>query len=91
MLPSRESAVYLAIGPSVLRMRDLPRYAEMARYAFGRLNPSGEQFHNYRRRVDHGGDASRTAGRACLIRSGDGTRKPVNPRVPALFHRFGVR
>ena len=51
LLQAHESVVYLGKGPSVLHTLDLPRYAEMVRYAFARLGWDGERFDVYRCRV----------------------------------------
>lgn len=52
-LPLHESVVYLGKGPSVLHTPDVPRYAEMARYAFDRLGWDGERFDVYRCRMEY--------------------------------------
>jgi len=52
-LATREVVSCLGRGPSVLPTPDVPRYAEMARYAFARLGWDGEQFEVYRCRVEY--------------------------------------
>ncbi len=51
LLGVKESAVYMGKGPSVLQTLDVPRYPEMAQYAFERLGWDGEKFDVYRCRV----------------------------------------
>ncbi len=51
LLGVKESAVYMGKGPSVLQTLDVPRYPEMAQYAFDRLGWDGEKFDVYRCRV----------------------------------------
>ena len=51
LLGVKESAVYMGNGPSVLQTLDVPRYPEMAQYAFDRLGWDGEKFDVYRCRV----------------------------------------
>ena len=51
LLPLRELVVYMGKGPSVLQTLDVPRYPEMAQYAFDRLGWDGEKFDVYRCRV----------------------------------------
>ncbi len=53
LLPLRESAVYMGKGPSVLQTLDVPRYPEMAQYAFDRLGWDGDKFDVYRCRVEY--------------------------------------
>jgi hypothetical protein len=52
-LEPRESVAYLGKGPSVLYAADVPRYADLGRYAFERLGWDGEHFDVYRCRVDY--------------------------------------
>ena len=52
-LATHEEVSRLGQGPSVLPTPDVPRYAEMARYAFARLGWDGEQFEVYRCRVEY--------------------------------------
>ena len=47
------SVTYLGQGPSVLQTLDVPRYPEMAQYAFDRLGWDGEKFDVYRCRVEY--------------------------------------
>ena len=53
ILALRESVVYIGKGPSVLQTLDVPRFPEMAQYAFDRLGWAGEQFDVYRCRVEY--------------------------------------
>ncbi len=53
LLATKESVVYLGKGPSVLHTTDVPRYPEMAQYAFDRMGWDGERFDVYRCRVDY--------------------------------------
>ena len=48
-----ESVTYLGKGPSVLYTADVPRYPELANYAFERLGWDGERFDVYRCRVEY--------------------------------------
>jgi hypothetical protein len=50
-LPLGEAVKYLGMGPAVLHLPDVPRYEQMARYVFDRLQWDGEQFHVYRCRM----------------------------------------
>jgi hypothetical protein len=50
-LPAWEQVEYLGKGPTVIRTPDVPGYAEMARYALGRLGWDGERFDVYRIRL----------------------------------------
>lgn len=52
-LALNESVVYLGRGPSVLHTPDVPRYTDLARYAFARLGWDSEQFLVYRCRVEY--------------------------------------
>ena len=47
----KESTIYMGKGASVLQTLDVPRYPEMAQYAFDRLGWDGEKFDVYRCRV----------------------------------------
>ncbi len=53
LLGVKESTVYMGKGPSVLQTLDVPRYPEMAQYAFDRLGWDGEKFDVYRCRVEY--------------------------------------
>ena len=53
LLPLRESVVYMGKGPSILQTLEVPRYPEMAQYAFDRLGWDGEKFDVYRCRVEY--------------------------------------
>ena len=53
LLAQRESVVYLGKGSSVLHTPHVPRYPEMAQYAFDRLGWDGEKFDVYRCRVEY--------------------------------------
>ncbi len=53
ILGVKESTVYMGKGPSVLQTLDVPRYPEMAQYAFDRLGWDGEKFDVYRCRVEY--------------------------------------
>ena len=47
-LSANESVAYLGRGPSALQSRDTPRYVELARYVFDRLNWDKERFDVFR-------------------------------------------
>ena len=51
LLDMNLSATYMGQGPSVLDTPNVPRYPEMAQYAFDRLGWDGENFDVYRCRV----------------------------------------
>jgi hypothetical protein len=53
LLTVRESVDYLGLGPNVLHTPHVPRYAEMAQYAFDRLDLDGDRFDVYRCRVEY--------------------------------------
>ena len=52
-LPMRETAIYLGKGARSLRCDDVPRYEEMANFAFDRLGWNGNAFDVYRCRVEY--------------------------------------
>jgi hypothetical protein len=52
-LPAWEKVEYLGKGPSVVHTLDVPRYAEMVRFVFGRLGWDGERFDVYRVRIQY--------------------------------------
>lgn len=53
ILSENVPVVYMGKGPSVLHTADVPRYAEMAQYAFDKLGWDGERFEVYRCRVEY--------------------------------------
>ena len=52
-LPVYQSVSYLGKGPSVLHTPDIPRYAQMGRYALERAGWEGEKFDVYRCRIEY--------------------------------------
>ncbi|MCH8824415.1 MAG: hypothetical protein IH984_13020 [Planctomycetes bacterium] len=53
LLGTKESTVYMGKGPTALQTPDVPRYPDMAEYAFDRLGWDGEKFDVYRCRVEY--------------------------------------
>lgn len=53
LLPIRQPVLSLGKGPSVLHTPDVPRYAEMARFAFDRLGWEAERFDVFRIRIEY--------------------------------------
>ena len=51
LLPAGEEVEYLGMGPDVLETSDVPRYLEMAQFAFERCGWDGAQFDAYRVRM----------------------------------------
>ena len=52
-LPGSPKVDYLGRGPSVLHTPDVPRYAELGRYVFGRAGWDGDSFDVYRCRLEY--------------------------------------
>lgn len=52
-LALKESVIYLGKGPGVLESPDVPRYAEMVRYALGQAGWDPEHFDVYRCRIEY--------------------------------------
>jgi len=52
-LPLAEAVEYLGTGPDAVSTPEVPRYTEMARFAFDRLGWSGDEFDVYRLRIPY--------------------------------------